>query len=144
MTEVTLFKEIQPSVKSHGYPTQTVNGIQLPGQEPVFFHKRFRTQSFADRLRELKDGRTTEVITLDPEAAKRLGKFCIDYLRCEAGSDDFNCKSFTDYVSGFSDEVEPVSTYHRHHHVSDISNPVDTLEEVSLILPSRMAKRDMQ
>lgn len=80
MTEVVLFKESEPREKSHGHVTETINGIQLPDQDPIFFDKRFTSRPLSDRLREVGKGRTTETLAMEPEAAERLGKFCVDYL----------------------------------------------------------------
>lgn len=123
MVEVRLFKESAPSIKNHGYATETIHGIQLPDREPIFFHGRFTSTPESNQPGELESA--SEVLDMREEAAERLAKFCLDHLQCEDGVDDFSCKTFVDYVGGFSDQVESLATFRRDYHVSD---PAESME----------------
>ena len=125
MAKVILFKEPTPSKKEHGHMTETVNGIQIPGQEPIFFHKRFTAQAGSEHPHNSSAAMyTPEILTLREEMAKRLGEFCINYLLCEDG-DDFNCRTFVDFVGGYGDKMESRATFWRDYHISD---PVKSME----------------
>lgn len=123
MIEVKLLKESTPSVKSHGHVTETVHGIQLSDGEPILFNKRFTAAPESNQAGELEEA--SEILLMREEAAERLAKFCLDHLQGEESSGDFSCKTFVDYVGGFSDNVESRTTFRRDYRVSD---PVDTMD----------------
>jgi hypothetical protein len=110
---VLLLKEKSPRVKrvtagalSYSYNTQTVNAIKLPDEPVIAFHPQFTSGLIAKYFDEAIDDPDIETVTLKESRASRLGKFCADFLT----RDDkrfFTCKSFMNFVCGFSDKVEP-------------------------------------